>query len=265
MNDDTSDIKEEGAAKGIQDAIFDGISNEYSANYKSNNTLKNIYFERRLELIKKTAVHIGPKKVLDLGCGSGEISEAIAKACPNTQITLIDESQCMLNKAKRKLSAENIDHKAYLGDLEKEMHPGKYDFVIVAGVLAYIENINALARTCKNSAKNNKTLVAVQITNHSHILHKLARFAYNLRNGHGKSDLHYMRLKQWRITDVDQAMYKQSFEKVVENKFSFDLPGLMGAKMPRAIKKAMKLVDWFAGTDRLMIYMLKDRQSTESC
>lgn len=68
-------------------------------------------------------------KVIDLGCGTGTIAEAIKKRFPNAQITCLDFSSNMIEMAKIKLE-QFTDVNYIIADLYLYQFAEKYDVVI---------------------------------------------------------------------------------------------------------------------------------------
>src|SRR5262252_7421315 len=60
-----------------------------------------------LELIQAAAARVCPnaQRLLDVGCGAGNYSLKLLEALPNLEITLIDLSRKMLDRAVQRLSA----------------------------------------------------------------------------------------------------------------------------------------------------------------
>ncbi len=86
------------------------LFNKIAPNYDLINSLMSFGLQKRIKTAAvKTAIkHYGktPKKVLDLCCGTGDISILFKKFCPDTDITGIDFSKEMLSIAEKK--APNI-------------------------------------------------------------------------------------------------------------------------------------------------------------
>ncbi len=77
-------------------------------------------------------------KIIDLGCGTGNLSRKIIKAYPNAQITCIDMAENMLKMAKVKLGA-NSNVKFWLGDVRNFDYAKKYDAIVASMVLHHVE------------------------------------------------------------------------------------------------------------------------------
>ncbi len=88
-----------------------------------------------------------PKEVLDLGCGPGSATVAVAPACdPAGQVTLVDGSVAMLDAAQSLVQAHV--RAAILGDFteasvaERVFPPDRYDLVLCSFALHHIDDHN---------------------------------------------------------------------------------------------------------------------------
>lgn len=77
-------------------------------------------------------------KVLDLGCGTGNLSQRILSAYPDAGITCIDMAENMLKMATAKLEGAG-DVKFRLGDIRDFDYGEKYDVIVASLVLHHIE------------------------------------------------------------------------------------------------------------------------------
>ncbi len=76
-------------------------------------------------------------RVLDLGCGTGNISKIVKERFPNSQISCIDIAENMIQMAKIKLEKyDNIDF--YTGDFFEFDFKEKYDVVLSSLALHHI-------------------------------------------------------------------------------------------------------------------------------
>lgn len=78
-------------------------------------------------------------KILDLGCGTGNITLKVLEKFPNSQITCLDLSENMIKIAKNKLEQyESIEY--IIGDFTKTEITEKYDAIISSLALHHIPN-----------------------------------------------------------------------------------------------------------------------------
>lgn len=109
--------------------------------------------------------------VVDLGCGTGELTSGILGYLENPKITGIDSSAEMLEKAE-KHSTENLQffHRSVEEQLELE---GKFDLIIANASLQWCTDHNELFPDLI-SKLNEKGQLAVQVpSNHDFIVHQL--------------------------------------------------------------------------------------------
>lgn len=103
--------------------------------------LKNIpkYPEMLTALINAIPDNKETPKILDLGCGTGNITQKIMEKFPNAQVTCLDLSENMIEIAKNKLSSyENIEY--IIGDFTKTEMTEKYDAIVSSLALHHIPN-----------------------------------------------------------------------------------------------------------------------------
>jgi tRNA (cmo5U34)-methyltransferase len=92
-----------------------------------------------MDLVARTAAGTTPKArhVLDVGCGAGNYTLKLLQHLPNLQVTLIDLSQPMLDRATERISqatAAPID--AIQGDIRDIELPAEgFDIILAASVL----------------------------------------------------------------------------------------------------------------------------------
>lgn len=79
------------------------------------------------------------KTILDLGAGTGLLTEMILKKFPKSEFTLLDVSDEMLEQAKLRFSG-NYNVKYLIGDYSKTIFDEKYDAVISALSIHHLED-----------------------------------------------------------------------------------------------------------------------------
>jgi tRNA (cmo5U34)-methyltransferase len=78
--------------------------------------------------------------ILDLGAGTGLLSALVAGALPNARMTLVDFSEAMLKKARRRFASESARFDFEVMDYAKEPLVGEYDAVISALSIHHLED-----------------------------------------------------------------------------------------------------------------------------
>jgi tRNA (cmo5U34)-methyltransferase len=77
-------------------------------------------------------------EIIDLGCGTGNLSKKISDVYPYACITCIDMAENMLAAARRKL-VKNNHVSFWLGDVRDFNYSDKYDVIVSSMVLHHIE------------------------------------------------------------------------------------------------------------------------------
>ncbi len=97
-----------------------------------------------LELIQKAAAQVCPhaNRLLDVGCGAGNYSLKLLEALPNLDVTLIDLSQPMLERANQRLRGKTQGAiRTIQGDIrELELGVEKFDVIVAAAVLHHLRS-----------------------------------------------------------------------------------------------------------------------------
>src|SRR5512141_3198102 len=113
-------------------------------------------------------------KVIDLGCGTGELTRQLADRLPNSEVTGLDSSQEMLDKAA------SFSHPGLVftqGD--QSQLTGAWDLIFSNAALQWTENHAELIPFLYDKLAPGGQL-AVQIpSNHNHISHQIYRETAN--------------------------------------------------------------------------------------
>ena len=109
-------------------------------------------------------------KVVDLGCGTGELTRQLADSLPDSDVTGIDSSPHMLDKAAS-FSSPNL--RFVQGD--QSQLTGQWDLIFSNAALHWSENHTELIPHLFRSL-NPGGQIAVQVpSNHNHISHQIIR------------------------------------------------------------------------------------------
>jgi trans-aconitate 2-methyltransferase len=116
-------------------------------------------------------VEVRPKlKVVDLGCGTGELTRQLADALPNSNVTGIDYSPQMLDKA-----ASHAGPNLHFEQGDQSQLTGEWDLIFSNAALHWSENHSELIpRLYERLTPGGQ--IAVQVpSNHNHISHQIYR------------------------------------------------------------------------------------------
>ena len=109
-------------------------------------------------------------KVIDLGCGSGNLTRELADKLPNSHVTGLDSSPQMLEKAAS-LSTPNLVFEQ--GD--QSMLIGKWDLIFSNAALQWSENHTELIPYLFDKLNPGGQIVVQIPSNHNHISHQIYR------------------------------------------------------------------------------------------
>jgi tRNA (cmo5U34)-methyltransferase len=97
-----------------------------------------------MSLITEAAAAVTPKaaSVLDVGCGAGNYSLKLLERLPNLNVTLIDLSRLMLDRARERIGlATTGSIEAVQGDIrEVEIGVQRHDIILAASVLHHLRS-----------------------------------------------------------------------------------------------------------------------------
>jgi tRNA (cmo5U34)-methyltransferase len=95
-----------------------------------------------MALVAQAAAATTPnaRRVLDVGCGAGNYTLRLLEHVPNLDVTLIDLSQLMLDRAMERVGRATTGRiKTIQGDIRKvELPDGEFDIVLAAAVLHHL-------------------------------------------------------------------------------------------------------------------------------
>ncbi len=95
-----------------------------------------------MDLMTRAAAATTPqaRRVLDIGCGAGNYSLKMLAVLPNLDVTLVDLSQPMLERAHQRVSAVTRGEVLTVQADIREMEPGsgQYDIILAAAVFHHL-------------------------------------------------------------------------------------------------------------------------------
>ncbi len=116
---------------------FNIVAEEYDRNRKRFIPCFDEYYERTTDFIAASIA--APKRIMDLGAGTGLLSGFWYKHFPDTEYVLVDIAHEMLKVAgKRFAGLDNVSYVA--GDYSKELPAQDFDCIISALSIHHLEN-----------------------------------------------------------------------------------------------------------------------------
>jgi 2-polyprenyl-6-hydroxyphenyl methylase/3-demethylubiquinone-9 3-methyltransferase len=172
----------------------------------------------RLAYIDK-AVHLTGKKVLDIGCGGGLLSESMAGA--GAQVTGIDAGNELIRvaRAHQQLSGMEVDYIASTAEQYAQEHPSCFAVITCMELLEHVPDTASLIGSCATLIKPGGHLIiatlnrtarayASAILGAEYILRLLPRGTHDYRKFIKPSELGYtLRQHGFRIVDVAGMTY----------------------------------------------------------
>lgn len=117
---------------------FNLIAKEYDANRKKFIPCFDDYYENTTKLI--TSNIDVPKRVLDLGAGTGLLTYYWFKECKSAEYVLVDIADEMLEVSKKRFAGlANVSHQVM--DYTKQLPDGKFDTIISALSIHHLDDI----------------------------------------------------------------------------------------------------------------------------
>lgn len=154
--------------------------------------------------------------ILDVGCGDGSLSAFLLEE--GTQLTLLDISENMLSKARKKFTQDQLKRvKFLLGDVDRyEFDENQFDLIIAVGLLAHVPSVESVIQKLSKCLKLGGYLI-LQFTDHGKALSKVN---YKFRNN----------ANQYQVNKIyhDEILIllnRYSFSILKKERYSLLLPG----------------------------------------
>jgi tRNA (cmo5U34)-methyltransferase len=127
-----------------------------------------------LDLITRAAASTTPgaTQLLDIGCGAGNYTIKMLQAIPNLNVTLVDLSKPMLDRAFERIRPLTTGDVVTIQSDIRELQPGleKYDLVLAAAVFHHLrgeDEWRAVFAKCYSALKTNGSLWISDLIDHT--------------------------------------------------------------------------------------------------
>lgn len=189
--------------------------------------VNNYIIELRAQIIKKYLGDLKGKSILDIGCGNGKLTSYYSNL---NNITFIDISEEMIREARSNIKEDNLGNVKFIcGDFLKTDIVGKYDVIVLVGVIAHLDDIEiAFSKLNALLSKNGKLII--QFTNCNHIISFFNfiknkgfknHYNYNLNRTSKKSIRSKLEGNGFKITKVIRYFPISPLFSVLRNKVKY--------------------------------------------
>jgi tRNA (cmo5U34)-methyltransferase len=128
-----------------------------------------------MDLITRAASAATPQAthVLDIGCGAGNYTLKLLQALPNLDVTLVDLSQPMLERAQQRIRPMTTGKiQTFQADIRKlELGNGQFDIILAAAVFHHLrgdEEWQSVFAKCYAALRPGGSLWIFDMLDHSH-------------------------------------------------------------------------------------------------
>jgi 2-polyprenyl-3-methyl-5-hydroxy-6-metoxy-1,4-benzoquinol methylase len=155
--------------------------------------LRYLYLKQTLDALK-----IRPRRILDAGCGRGELTLYLARRFPDAEIVGVDADARELELAKQMQRAAGIENVAFHEcDLQGSLPFGQFDLILSFEVIECVPDDNAMLKNL-NAALQAKGICLI------HVMHKTGAYRRV-----GLRRLHAPALGDWSSTGQVRAGYTE--------------------------------------------------------
>ncbi|MES0856239.1 malonyl-ACP O-methyltransferase BioC [Geobacillus sp. G4] len=131
------------------------------------------------------AVHIGirPHNILEVGCGTGYLTEKLCRMFPHARMTAVDIAPGMIAVAKERLSGEDVTW--ICADIEDMTWDERYDLIISNATFQWLNDaVRTIARLYRALSEGGCLVFSTFGARTFHELHTSFSFALKARNIH---------------------------------------------------------------------------------
>jgi len=192
--------------------LQDNISSEFdrfSTNYTSDmQRFVPHYKELMLALVKYLPTGFNPKRILDLGCGTGNCTALLKAHFPDSEYTLVDASSEMIKICQDRFSSQKIQYQQSFFQ-ELNFDSGSFDLIVAGFSLHHLKSEEKQAlfpRMAQWMRKN-------------------GLFTYSDLMVDRKDDkLHNQLLEEWKQFTIESQVQQSEWDWLMEHYNTYDFP-----------------------------------------
>lgn len=189
-------------------------------------------------------------KILDLGCGSGELLYSLAKA--GYKVTGLDVSPVSIKRAQERLAELNLENNASVGDITSLKTTKKFDCLIMDNVIEHLapDTTIDILKKCREVLTDNGQIIIATPHQFSGP-HDVSKFFLPL--GAKAEGLH---LREYTFTDLDKVLRAAGFSQTLgfcHHPRLFSTLGLVPLPSAKNAIKDIKRERYFAGSKLLTL------------
>jgi SAM-dependent methyltransferase len=161
----------------------------------------------------------GPAHLLDLGCGNGWMSAALARRFPASQVWAVDVNLPELEQGAR-VFANLPNVQFYCGDIfENHFLPNHFQCILLAGAIQYFPDLNALKNTLFSLLAPNGEIHVIDSNFYPHeparLQARMATQGYYTRAGAPEMThfYHHHLHTDWPSINLNQGLFTRLLQK----------------------------------------------------
>lgn len=167
--------------------------------------LQELYYEQRVRFALRYLPPNG--RVLDLGCGDGTITHAIAQK--SSEVVAFDVSEAAIELARQKHPAPNITYRC--GAVEEAELQGPFDEVTMFEVLEHVFDADAVLTKIRSLLRTGGVLV-LSTPNRARLDPILLTWYCKLKGLHFEYEEDEDHVREYSYHDVLEALHRNGFE-----------------------------------------------------
>lgn len=193
----------------------------YSDGFTKSMSGINFNFRKRKQIVTKFC-DFSAKSILDIGPGTGEITQSVVKKNNPSHLTLIDVSEEMLRITSERIlsTSDDLEIESICKDIESiRLEENKFDLVLCLGLIAYVDNLdNFLNEIISSSKPGAYIILQSSLTNNLGL-----KLMLNLSKKNNKAKYGF-ELSEYSLNNLTKAIKINNLEIIAKKRYLLSLP-----------------------------------------